>query len=126
MALTLALDIGGTFTDLVLHDSATGQIHVAKVPSTPADQSIGLVAGLEALGTPIPDIDLIVHGTTVATNAVLERKGARCGLLMTKGFRDVLELRRRDRPDTYGLRGQFAPLVRSARATPRSHRDRSR
>lgn len=111
MAIVVGIDIGGTFTDLVLHDSATGRIHVAKVPSTPADQSIGLVAGLEALGVPIAEIGLIVHGTTVATNAVLERKGARCGLLMTKGFRDVLELRRRDRPETYGLRGQFTPLV---------------
>ncbi len=111
MSRIVGVDIGGTFTDLVLFDEASGRITVAKVPSTPADQSAGLLAGIAALGVAPREIGLIVHGTTVATNAVLERKGARCGLLMTEGFRDVLELRRRDRPDTYGLRGQFAPLV---------------
>lgn len=111
MSRIVGVDIGGTFTDLVLFDEASGRITVAKVPSTPADQSAGLLAGIAALGIAPREIGLIVHGTTVATNAVLERKGARCGLLMTEGFRDVLELRRRDRPDTYGLRGQFTPLV---------------
>ncbi len=111
MSRIVGVDIGGTFTDLVLYDEASGRITVAKVPSTPSDQSAGLLSGIAALGIPVRDIGLIVHGTTVATNAVLERKGARCGLLMTEGFRDVLELRRRDRPDTYGLRGQFTPLV---------------
>ncbi len=111
MSVYVGVDIGGTFTDLVLHDESTGQVHTAKVPSTPADPSEGLLRGLAALPRAVSDIDLIVHGTTVATNAVLERKGARCGLIMTRGFRDVIELRRRDRPDTYGLKGQFRPLV---------------
>ena len=111
MSLLVGVDIGGTFTDLVMQDEATGEVRVAKVPSTPQDPSVGLVRGLEALEVPFDRIGLIIHGTTVATNAVLERKGARCGLIMTRGFRDVLELRRRDRPDTYGLKGQFTPLV---------------
>jgi N-methylhydantoinase A len=103
--------VGGTFTDLVLHDEGTGAVHIAKVPTTPADPSLGLMHGLAALPASVSALDLIIHGTTVATNAVLERQGARCGLIMTRGFRDVIELRRRDRPDTYGLKGSFKPLV---------------
>ena len=111
MSIVIGVDIGGTFTDLVLHDEDSGETHVSKVPSTPQDFSIGLLRGLETLPVTIKEIGLIIHGTTVATNAVLEKKGARCGLIMTKGFRDIIELRRRDRPQTYGLKGQFKPLV---------------
>ncbi len=111
MALLVGVDIGGTFTDLMLQDEASGAVRVAKVPSTPADPSIALLDGLRALQVEPARIGLIVHGTTVATNAVLERTGARVGVIMSEGFRDVIELRRRDRPDTYGLRGQFAPLA---------------
>ena len=107
----VGIDVGGTFTDLVGLDEASGTVTTAKVPSTPADQSAGLLHGLEALGVPLSALQIIVHGTTVATNAVLERRGAVCGLLTTRGFRDVLELRRRDRPDTYGLQGAFEPLI---------------
>src|SRR5262249_11844577 len=77
----------------------------------PEDQSVGIVHALAASGVEASAVASIVHGTTVATNAILERKGARCGLIATRGFRDVLELRRRDRPRTYGLRGWFEPLV---------------
>jgi N-methylhydantoinase A len=107
----VGIDVGGTFTDLVLLDETNGTVTTAKVPSTPANQSQGLLRGLEALGVPLESLQIIVHGTTVATNAVLERRGAVCGLLTTAGFRDLLELRRRDRPDTYGLKGQFEPLI---------------
>lgn len=107
----VGIDVGGTFTDFVLLDEDNGTVTTAKVPSTPADQSVGLLHGLEALGVSLSDLQVIVHGTTVATNAVLERRGAVCGLLTTEGFRDVLELRRRDRPDTYGLKGTFEPLI---------------
>jgi N-methylhydantoinase A len=107
----VGIDVGGTFTDFVWLDAARGVLTTAKFPSTPADQSIGLLYGLEALGVPLADLQVIVHGTTVATNAILERRGAVCGLLTTRGFRDVLELRRRDRPDTYGLQGTFEPLI---------------
>jgi N-methylhydantoinase A len=111
MALIVGVDIGGTFTDLMLQDEASGEVRVAKVPSTPADPSIALIDGLRALQVDPAQLGLIVHGTTVATNAVLERKGAAVGVIMSEGFRDVIELRRRDRPDTYGLRGQFVPLA---------------
>jgi len=109
------IDVGGTFTDVVLLDEASGTIKTAKVPSTPANQSIGLLRGLEGTGVPVDELQkslkMIVHGTTVATNAVLQRRGAVCGLITTKGFRDILELRRRDRPHTYGLKGTFEPLI---------------
>ncbi|MGE3924632.1 MAG: hydantoinase/oxoprolinase N-terminal domain-containing protein, partial [Lautropia sp.] len=111
MGRIVGVDIGGTYTDLVLIDESEGRLQVAKVPTTSADQSRGLLEGIEALGVGLAGIDLLIHGTTVATNAVIERKGAVCGLITTRGFRDVLELRRRDRPQTYGLIGQLRPLV---------------
>ena len=84
---------------------------VAKVPSTPQDQSLGFVCGLSKLDDSIARIDALVHGTTVATNAILERRGGRCGLITTRGFRDVLELGRRTRPNLYGLTGTFEPVI---------------
>jgi N-methylhydantoinase A len=98
MAWQIGVDVGGTFTDLLALDPERGVFRVAKVPSTPEDQSVAAVAAL-------------VHGTTVATNAVLERKGARCGLITTAGFRDVLELGRRTRPNPYGMTGSFEALI---------------
>jgi N-methylhydantoinase A len=107
----VGVDVGGTFTDCLLLDPATGAFSVAKVPSTPHDQSIGFMAGLNALGCELAKTQTIVHGTTVATNAVLERKGSRCGLITTKGFRDILELARRTRPQLFGLTGEFEALI---------------
>ena len=106
----IGVDVGGTFTDLVSFDAATGRIVTAKTPSQRGDEASGFLTGLEALGQ-ISDFGAIVHGTTVGTNALLERKGARVGLITTPGFRDVLEMRRRDRPRTWGLRGDFIPVV---------------
>ncbi len=107
----VGVDIGGTFTDLVLLDQKSGAVSIEKVSSTPSDPSQGLITGLEVLNVPFEDLDLVIHGTTVATNAILERKGGTCGLIATKGFRDVLELRRRDRPHLYGLTGSYEPLI---------------
>ena len=107
----VGIDVGGTFTDLFYSkDGITGHT-VLKVPSTPDDPSRGLVDALTAAGILASEIDLIVHGTTIATNAVIERRGARCALVTTKGFRDVLELGRRDRPHMYGLTGVQNPLI---------------
>ena len=89
------VDIGGTFTDLVCW--VDGNLRSVKVPSTPDDYARGFLDALGRLGLPFSSIDEILHGTTVATNALLERKGARCGMVTTKGFRDVLELGRRTR-----------------------------
>ena len=111
MAHLIGVDVGGTNTDFVYVDTETGELRVAKVPSTPANQADGLMHGIDNLGVPLKDVDLLIHGTTVATNAVIERKGARCGLITTKGFRDVLEMGRRDRRQMYGLFGDFQPLI---------------
>ena len=110
-AFVVGVDVGGTFTDVFVLDEAEGAIRIAKVPSTFGDQSRGFIEGI---GEAVDDFALIrtvVHGTTVGTNALLERKGARTGIITTEGFRDVLEMRRRDRPATWGLRGSFEPVV---------------
>ena len=111
MSKVIGIDVGGTFTDLVFFDEATRTCRVAKVSSTPANQAEGVLTGIAALGEPLAGVDAIVHGTTVATNALIERKGARVGLVTTRGFRDVLELHTRERPFLYGLKGVYRPLV---------------
>ncbi|WP_043159581.1 hydantoinase/oxoprolinase family protein [Bradyrhizobium sp. Ai1a-2] len=108
---TIGVDVGGTYTDLVATDEA-GRTVFAKSPSTPSDQSIGVMAGLEELARRLnvsradmlANTDRLVHGTTVATNALLERKGARVALLTTEGHRDVVEMREGLKPDRYDLR----------------------
>src|SRR5437764_3652807 len=108
---TIGADVGGTYTGLVATDE-TGLTIFAKSPSTPADQSIGVMAGLEELGRRLgvtrdqmlAATDRLVHGTTVATNALLERKGAKVALLTTEGHRDVIEMREGLKPDRYDLR----------------------
>ncbi|HYM31122.1 MAG TPA: hydantoinase/oxoprolinase family protein, partial [Candidatus Cybelea sp.] len=107
----VGVDVGGTFTDVFVFDEAGGRCLTAKVPTTRADQSKGFIEGIRAGVSDIRDIATIVHGTTAGTNALLERKGAKTGLITTRGFRDVLEMRRRDRPHTWGLWGQFTPIV---------------
>ncbi len=106
----VGVDVGGTFTDLVLL-SADGQVRLSKVPSTLDNQAFGVLDALEAVDANLPDVDLIVHGTTTTTNAVLERKLSKTGLITTRGFRDVLELGRRTRPQAYGMFGEFTPII---------------
>jgi N-methylhydantoinase A len=105
------IDIGGTFTDLIAYDTATKELSVGKVPSTPADPSEGLITGLRDINLDPADISMLLHGTTVATNAVLEGTGGRCGLLTTAGFEDILELGWRDRPNLWGLGGEYEPII---------------
>jgi N-methylhydantoinase A len=109
-SIVAGVDVGGTFTDVFFLDEASGATHVAKVPSTRPDQSVGFLKGLSTHAA-LADLATVVHGTTVGTNALLERKGARAGVIMTQGFRDVLEMRRRDRPRTWGLRGDYDPPI---------------
>jgi N-methylhydantoinase A len=97
----LGVDVGGTFTDLVT--SGVDGIQVAKVPSTPDDQAEGILTGVEQLDVDLPDLARFAHGTTVATNTVLERDGARTVLVTTAGFRDLLTIGRQDRPHLYRL-----------------------
>src|SRR6185295_6100741 len=109
-------DIGGTFTDFVLVHEATGTMHFAKELTTPRDPSIAVLDGvrdlLAAHRVPLGDVASIVHGTTLATNAVIERRGAVTGLLTTRGFGDVLDLARERRYDLFDLRAIYpTPLV---------------
>jgi N-methylhydantoinase A len=110
-AYVIGVDVGGTFTDVFVWDEAEGRVTTTKVPSTRGDQSKGFIEGIGQLVAQFGDIRTVVHGTTVGTNALLERKGARTGIVTTEGFRDVLEMRRRDRPTTWGLRGAYTPVV---------------
>ena len=106
----LGVDVGGTFTDLLLFDAQTRAFRTAKVPSQRGDESAGFMQGIAAVGMG-GNIGSIVHGTTVGTNTLLERRGPRIGVITTRGFRDVLEMRRRDRRRTWGLWGDFTPIV---------------
>lgn len=111
MSVSVGVDVGGTFTDLFMMDTETLEFRTAKVPTTVDDRSRGFLEGLDALRAEPAEIDWLIHGTTAGTNAVLERKGARCGLITTRGFKDVLEIGRRTRPHAYGLSGRFDPLI---------------
>ncbi|GAC1483401.1 MAG: hypothetical protein NVS2B11_08910 [Acetobacteraceae bacterium] len=119
--IRIGIDIGGTFTDLQILDEASGALNSLKTATTPEDPSIGLMAGIaqaaQQFGFEIADIGFLLHGTTIATNAVLERKLARGVLLATAGFRDVLEIGRHARRDVYGLK----PHVQAA-LIPRDRR----
>lgn len=107
----VGVDVGGTFTDLYFRSDTAEAPLVLKVPSTPEDPSLGLLHALEAARIDPDRLNGLLHGTTIATNAVIERTGATCALLTTAGFRDVLELGRRDRPQMYGLSGEQHPLI---------------
>jgi N-methylhydantoinase A len=111
----IGIDIGGTFTDIQVLDEMTGLSGSLKTPTTPEDPSIGLTTGIEEaaerFGFALSDIRLLLHGTTIATNAVLERKLARGVLVATEGFTDVLEIGRHVRRDIYGLKPQREPAL---------------
>ena len=124
--LVVGVDVGGTFTDLFVLDERDGSVRIVKVPSTRGEEARGFMNGVvrvsegqvsDSAASEAPTqgvastLATIVHGTTVGTNALLERKVARTGIITTRGFRDVLEMRRRDRPQTWGLRGSFSPVV---------------
>ena len=98
MTYRLGVDVGGTFTDLLLFDESSGAFWRHKTPSTPHDSSEGILNGVKAImataGIGAEDITYFLHGTTVATNAVLEGKGARVGLATTQGYRDIMQLAR--------------------------------
>ena len=116
MTVRIAIDTGGTFTDLVLVDDDSGGIFFHKVASTPDDPGRSLVLGIaeiiELSRTSGRGIEILIHGTTVATNTVLQRNGARTALVTTAGFRDVLQIQRQDRPHMYDMRSRRAePLV---------------
>jgi N-methylhydantoinase A len=107
MAWRIGIDIGGTFTDVAMVEEQSGRIGIAKVLTTPRDFGQGVINGirqaLDRYGVAAADVAVLSHATTVVTNALLEKKGARAGFIATRGFRDILELRRSSRPDLYDL-----------------------
>lgn len=106
--MLVGVDIGGTFTDLVL--SAEGRLMIHKLPSTPHNPALAMLAGLKAItNDQVHTLDRVAHGSTVATNAILERKGAKTALIMTQGFRDILFIGRQNRPVLYALQPQLPP-----------------
>lgn len=111
----IGVDVGGTFTDFTLLDEPAGEVHFYKLPSTRHDPSEAIEQGLrqmlDGLGMAPADVSYLGHGTTVATNIVIERRGARTGLLTTRGFRDVLELGRQARPSIYDYRIEKPPVL---------------
>ncbi len=105
MAFRLGIDSGGTFTDVVLFDDRKKALHIAKTPSTPANPAVGVMNGIKKIVSQVGigprEIASLVHGTTVATNALLEYKGIRTALILTEGFKDILSIGRQDRPKLY-------------------------
>lgn len=108
--IRIGVDVGGTFTDLMAIDD-DGGIRVGKTPTSAVNQADGVMQAIAASGFDLAQVATLVHGTTTTTNAFLERKIAKVGLITTKGFRDVLELGRRTRPKPYGMTGTFEPLI---------------
>ena len=117
---TIGVDVGGTFTDIVYCDLDSGQVAIHKVSTTPDDPSRGVIQGITEIchdnGVAAGDIDYVLHGTTTATNAVLEHKGARSGMLTNEGFRDIIHIARHQRVEHYSimqeLPWQSRPLVK--------------
>ena len=116
----IGVDVGGTFTDLILVDEEAGRITVDKVPSTPDDPGRGAVEGVRELcekaGVPLAEVDNLLHGTTVATNIALTHSGAEVGMITTHGFRDILHIARHKKPFNFSLQQelpwQSRPLVK--------------
>ena len=119
-SLAIAVDIGGTFTDIALHDAASGRVWRAKTPSVPSDPSLAFLTGLRLAlaeaGHAAPDLERVLHGTTVATNMILEGKGAKAALVTTAGFRHVLTIGRQDIP----RRSNYSVWIKPARPVPAS------
>ena len=121
MALRIGCDVGGTFTDFIFVEPRNGSVTTGKVLTTPADPSAAILSGTQAYAaqteSDIATAEQVIHGTTLGINALLERRGARTGLLVTRGFRDILDIRRCNRVDMYELKGAFPPplIPRDAR-----------
>ncbi len=109
--ITLGVDVGGTFTDLVLRDAERGTLQTLKTPSTPEDLARGVMNAIRLTGVPATDIAGITHGMTVATNTALEMNGARLGVITTRGFRDVLVVGRGNRTKLYDIKAVRPPAL---------------
>jgi N-methylhydantoinase A len=113
--IRLSADVGGTFTDIAAFNEKTGQFSLGKTLTTPARLVDGIQTGVTKAGTAFADARLFLHGTTIAINTILERTGANCALLTTQGFRDIYEIGRINRPESYNLFFQkHQPLIERA------------
>jgi N-methylhydantoinase A/oxoprolinase/acetone carboxylase beta subunit len=126
----IGVDVGGTFTDLVLHDTDSGATHIHKVPTTPDNPAEGVLAGIGGLcdrfGIPRASVSHVYHGTTIATNAILEHKGAVCGMVTNEGFRDIIHIGRHQRPQHFSIQQEIPwqdrPLIRRRHRKTVPHR----
>jgi len=110
--LRVAVDIGGTFTDVVVFDEAKSSLTLAKTLSTPAELARGVLDGLSKAAVRFGDVSTLIHGSTIVINAIIERQGAKTALVTTKGFRDVYEIGRINRPESFNPRfRKHRPLV---------------
>jgi len=112
----IGVDVGGTFTDFFAFDTASGEVHIHKLPSTPSNPADAIIAGLEEIALrhwiELSRVTRLVHGTTVGTNALIERRGGKVALIVTEGFRDLIEIGRQIRPHVFDLQADYpAPLV---------------
>ena len=105
--ILVGVDVGGTFTDIILADTAENRLAVHKLPTTSPDPSQGVLEGIQKLcsreSVPIANVNYLFHGTTVATNAMLEHKGARTGMITSRGYRDIIHIGRHQRPQNYSI-----------------------
>src|SRR5262247_1922859 len=124
MGYRIDVDVGGTFTDLALIDEGSGALTIGKVPSVPTDPAVGILQGIQQLltenGIAPAQVTYLAHGTTVATNTLLQHKGAKTGLITTRGFRDLLEIARQRRPSLYDLRARKPTVLVPAISGSRS------
>lgn len=102
--IRVGIDIGGAFTDVVVYNEENGEISWAKVETTPDDPSNGVLEAIDEAKVNLGYVNTIIHGQTLAINTIVERKGAKVGLITTKGFRDILEIQRANRRDMYNFR----------------------
>ena len=121
--ITLGVDVGGTFTDLVVRDARTARMWALKTPSTPDDLAAGVMRAIRLADVKAAEIAVIAHGTTIATNTVLEMTGARLGVITTRGFRDVLVVGRGNRIELYDIKSVRPPPLVPARASWRWQSD---
>ena len=125
----IGVDVGGTFTDAVAFDTADGSLRWAKAPSTPNEPAIGVLDAVSALAGDLVSVERFVHGITIGTNAIIERKGADVWVVTTKGFRDTLEIQRTERRELYDIRTlkppSFVPRPRVLEADERMRHDAS-
>ena len=125
----IGVDVGGTFTDAVAYDTADGSLRWAKAPSTPGEPALGVLDAVSALAGDLGAVERFVHGITIGTNAIIERKGADVWVVTTKGFRDTLEIQRTERRELYNIRTlkppSFVPRPQVLEADERMRYDAS-